>query len=81
MQVQLQPPQESRDQVEGLLRRLAASADYHEVVAVSMELTNSRVTIAPPPVQRMQIDVGQKGADHPALGNATPGLVPLAYSN
>src|SRR3990170_3868900 len=78
MQGQLQSPQKSRDQIARLLRRPAAAADHHEIVAVAIELAEARVTIAPPPIERMQIDVGQKRADYPTLRNATASLVPLS---
>jgi len=61
-----------------LLRRRAAAADHHEIVAVAIELADARVTIAPPPIERMEVDVGQQRTDHPALGNATTSLVPLS---
>src|SRR3990167_7150441 len=77
MQGQLQSPQKSRDQIARLLRRSAAVADHHEIVAVAIELADARVTITPPSIERMQVDVGQQGAYHPALGNATASLVPL----
>src|SRR4029453_10579797 len=77
MQGQLQSSQKPRDQIAYLLRRPAAPADHHEIVAVAIELADARVTITPPPIERMQVDVGQKRADHTALGNATASLVPL----
>src|SRR4029077_6108065 len=76
MQGQLQSPQKPRDQIAHLLRRRTAAADHHEIVAVAIELAEARMTITPPPIQRMEVDVGQQGADPPALGNATASLVP-----
>ncbi len=65
------------DEIAGLLRRLAAAADDHEIITVPIELADAPMTILPPSIQRMQIEVGQDGADDPTLRNATARLVPL----
>src|SRR5439155_26047251 len=52
MQGQPQSSQKPRDQLAHLLRRPAAAADHHEIVAVAIELAEARVTITPPPIER-----------------------------
>lgn len=63
VQRQLQPSEKLRDQIPCLLSLRCTSADDHEVIAVPMELTDTSMVILPPSIQRVQIDVGQQGAD------------------
>jgi hypothetical protein len=58
VQLQLQPSQELLDQIVSLLRRSATTAGHDEIVTVAVELTNTPMTVLPPPIQRVHIDAG-----------------------